>query len=106
MDRVLQRLFVNIASNDVVDAQLSEYVRRIGPLVGLDLHFVGSYLLALLAQDANHVEGGASGQPDGDQLNRLGPGVAGRVVDEEVVSAAIAGDKLFLSALRLGEGNA
>ena len=77
-----------------------------GRLVGLDLHFVAGNLLALLAQDVDDVERRASGQGDGDQFDRLGAGVAGSVVDEQVVSGTAGSYELPMSALGLSKSNA
>ena len=90
-----------IAGHDVMNANLGEDLRRIGSLVSLDLYFVSRYLLALLAQDVDDVEGGASGQGDGNQFDRLGAGIAGRIVDQQMMSGTAGGYELAMSAFRL-----
>jgi hypothetical protein len=73
-------------ADDVVNAYLREDLRRSRRLVGFDLDFVAGDLLALVAQDADDVERAAR-QGQSDQFDGLGAGVAGGVVNEEMVSS-------------------
>src|SRR6516162_1355730 len=107
MDAALQRFFRNIhAGYDVVHSYGGKYVWWFGPLVGLDAHLVAGDVLPLLAQDVDHVKGSAAGQSNCDQFNGFRAGIAGRVVEKEVVPAIVAGDELPMIVLRLVQSNA
>ena len=93
-------------AHDVVNAHLSEDLWRIGRLVGFHSDFVAGNLLTLLAQDADDVERRTARQGDGDQFDGFCPGIAGGVVNQEVVSGTAGGYELAMSAEGLGQSYA
>src|SRR5271169_3006640 len=107
MDRVLDCVLGDVhTGHDVMNAYLGENLRRIWSLLGFNFYFVAGNVLPLLAQDANHRKRRATRETEDHQFDWFRPGVARRVVDEEVVSASVAGDELLKSALRLSKGYA
>jgi len=86
-----------------MNANLGEDLRRIRRLVGFHLHFVARDLLALLAQDADDVERRAAREGDGDEFDRLRSGVAGCVVDEEMVAGTASSNELPMIAEGLSQ---
>src|SRR5947209_581815 len=93
-----------MAGDDVPDAERGEGGGLLSlSLIAFDAYLIIGDLLALLAQNANHIHRGAGGKAHGYKLGRLGPGVAGGRVDDDVVSAVVIGDPLHSLALRVGE---
>ena len=95
----LQRFFVDIKAGDnVMNSDDREYLGRTFRLIGLDPHLVsGDLLVILLAQHGDHIESGAAGQTGGDEFNRLRPGPAGSIVQQQVMAAAGLGYKLHVA---------
>ncbi len=81
----------------MVDSHRGEHLGWTFRLIGFDPHFVtGDFLVILLAQDGDDVEGRAPSQSGGDQFNRLRTGASSCIVQQQVVAASGMGHKLAL----------
>jgi hypothetical protein len=66
-------------------------------LIGLNPDLIASnFLVILLAENRDDIESRASSQPRRNQLDRLGPGASGRIVQQQGMAAAGLGHKLAL----------
>src|ERR1039458_9488532 len=89
-----------------MNADLGEDLRRVWRLVGFDLDFVAANLLTLLAQDVDDIECRASREGYGDEFDGLRPGIAGCIVNQEVMSGTAGSYELAMIAKGLSQGYA
>src|SRR5579872_26309 len=90
VDRILHGLSIYIVPcNRMVDAYLRVHLGWRGVLVGFDRDFItGNCLVFLAAQKRNHVKCRASRQCRSHKLNRLGPGLTDRIVDQQTMATS------------------
>src|SRR5579864_6323868 len=95
MDRILHRFDCDVSSSqDVMNANLREYLRWIRGLLRFNPYLVIGNVLSLFAHYVDHIEGSASRQRYCDQLDGPGASVPGCVIDQEIVTRAAGSNKL------------
>ena len=92
------------AANYVMNANGREDLGRALRLVGFDAYVVtGDFLVILLAQNCDDVEGSTSRQSGGHEFDGFGPGSSGAIVEQQAVFASGFRHKLSLLSERLRE---
>ena len=88
MNGFLHGFGVDVATQPVLDFHTGEIRRWLRVLLGAEFDFVPGYLLAFLAEYADHIKPGAATKGQQGQLDRLGSRVAVGIVHDQGVAGS------------------